>query len=813
MSESIPTTTYQTMPAMAMRGITVFPNMSLHFEVEREISLRALDQALEQEGKIFLITQRDITLEKIQEFDLYTMGTIAVVKQVVRLPDNCARVMVEGISRGELVSLKQAEPYLIAEVFERPEQAHEAETVREEVLLRKAYELFQQYVELSNGRIPNNLVLRVLGSRDPGWLADYITQNLPWRFEDKQLVLEEKLPDYRLAEVNRIMQRELQILELDQEIQEKVQYRVNESQKDFYLREQIKVIQEELGEGGDDEIQEYSEKIANAKLPDEVRAKLEKELGRMAKQPYGSAEASVQRNYLDVCLELPWCVTTKDRVNIAQARKILDADHYGMEKVKERILEFLAVRKMAPEQKGQIICLVGPPGVGKTSIAASVAKALNRKMARVSLGGVRDEAEIRGHRKTYIGAMPGRIINAIATAGSRNPLLLLDEIDKMGNDYRGDPSSALLEVLDAEQNATFRDHFLELPFDLSDVMFITTCNSLDTVPQPLLDRMEIIEVSSYTDEEKLQIARKHLLPREMKRHGLKGTQFKVSDDALRELIDGYTRESGVRQLERELAALCRKAVMQLVDTDTKRVTVDAKNLEQLLGVRKYQPEHVESTPQVGVVDGLAWTSVGGTLLEVEVSVMDGTGKVMPTGNLGDVMKESCQAAISFIRSHAAQLGVEPDFYQKKDIHIHFPEGAVPKDGPSAGIAITTAITSALTNRPVKRQLAMTGEVSIRGRVLPIGGLKEKTMAAYRNGIRTVIIPEDNRKDLEEIDQTVRAGLQFITVSHAEEVIAQALMPSVQSVAEVLSSNPIGEGEAVLPTAQKAHKSEHHSISQ
>lgn len=812
MLESIHTITTQTMPAMAMRGITVFPNMSLHFEVEREISMQALDQVMEQGDRIFLITQRDISSEKIDEDDLYTMGTIAVIKQVIRLVEDNAHVMVEGISRGRLVHLKQSEPYLVAEVEELPEEHKQAVSVREEVQVRAAYDLFHQYAELTNGKVPTRTLLRVLASRDPGWLADYIAQNLPWRFEDKQLVLEEMDPNRRLIQVNHIMRHEIQIMELDQEIQSKVQDRVNESQKEYYLREQLRVLQEELGDGADSEIQEYAEKIEHAKLPDEVRAKLEKELGRMAKQLFGSAEASVQRNYLDVCLELPWSVKTKDRVNLAQAKKILDADHYGMEKVKERILEFLAVRKMAPEQKGQIICLVGPPGVGKTSIAASVAKALNRKMARVSLGGVRDEAEIRGHRRTYIGAMPGRIINAIATAGVRNPLLLLDEVDKMGSDYRGDPAAALLEVLDAEQNATFRDHFLDLPFDLSDVLFITTCNALDTVPRPLLDRMEIIEVPSYTDEEKVKIARQHLLPREMKRHGLKGTQLRVTDDALRLLIDGYTKESGVRQLERELAALCRKAVMQLVSEEKKRVAVDKDNLEPLLGVIKYQPEHVESVPQVGVVNGLAWTSVGGTLLEVEVSVMDGTGKIMPTGNLGDVMKESCQTAISFIRSHAAELGVDPQFYQTKDIHVHFPEGAVPKDGPSAGIAIMTAITSALTNTPVKCAVAMTGEISIRGRVLPIGGLREKTMAAYRNGIRTVIIPKDNEKDLDEIDQTVRAGLHFVPVARAEDVLTEAFVPAVAS-ATASRKKTAAEEKMMVPPTKPAQKGDHCSISQ
>ena len=527
--------------------------------------------------------------------------------------------------------------------------------------------------------------------------------------------------------------------------------------------------------------------------------KLHKELRRLSKQPFGSAEASVLRNYLDVCLELPWNVRTKERLNVEAARKVLDADHYGLEKVKERILEFLAVKQLAPDLRGQIICLVGPPGVGKTSIASSVAKAMNRKMARVSLGGIHDEAEIRGHRKTYIGAMPGRIISAIQKAGSANPLILLDEIDKLGSDHRGDPAAAMLEVLDSAQNSTFRDHFLELPFDLSDVLFITTANDLNAIPRPLLDRMEVIELSSYTDEEKLQIARRHLLPAEMKRHGLNGRTLRVTDGAIREIITGYTRESGVRLLQRELAALCRKAAMELVTTETKRVTVTGDTLEHYLGVRRYQPEKLSKTAQVGLVNGLAWTSVGGTLLEVEVNVVPGTGKVEPTGNLGDVMKESCHAAISYIRSRAAQLNIDPDFYKNQDIHIHFPEGAVPKDGPSAGVTITTAIVSALTNTPVKASVAMTGEVTLRGRVLAIGGLKEKTMAAFRNGIQTVIIPADNEKDLEEIDQTVRQALHFVPVEQVDEVLAEALdMPCAVTASGETAPLPV-EGNGAQTT--------------
>ena len=808
-------------PTLALRGVTVFPDMTLHFEVERDTSMQALNRAMESGKKIFLVTQRDISVEHVEDGDLYEIGTISVVKQVLRLPGDNARVMVEGISRGRLQKVRQYDPYIIAEVQELFEiEPTKRESVRSEALVRAAYDLFQQYADLS-GKITQEVTLNVLASREISWLSDFIAQSIPLRYEDKQSVLDELNPIRRMNRVNEILRREIQIQKADQEIQAKVQRRVNDSQREYYMREQIKVLQEELGEGesADDEIREYAEKIEKANLPEEVAEKLRKELKRMEKQPFGSAESGVLRNYLDVCLELPWTVKTKEHINVAHARKVLDADHYGMEKVKERILEFLAVKKLSPELRGQIICLVGPPGVGKTSIAASVAKALNRNMARVSLGGIRDEAEIRGHRKTYIGAMPGRIISAINSAGSANPLILLDEVDKLSGDYRGDPSSALLEVLDAEQNSTFRDHFLELPFDLSDVMFITTCNSLSTVPGPLRDRMEIIELSSYTDEEKLQIARMHLLPKEMKRHGLKGTQMRMTDDAIRKLITGYTKESGVRQLERELAALCRKIAMKLVSSSAKRVTVTADNLAELLGTRKYIQEAVSDKPIVGVVNGLAWTSVGGVLLEVEVNVMDGKGKFSLTGNLGDVMKESCQAAMIFIRSQAAAFGLEPDFYEKKDIFIHFPEGAVPKEGPSAGIAITTALVSALTGRPVRGGIAMTGEVSIRGRVMAIGGLREKTMAAYRNGLKTVIIPADNERDLEDIDQTVRSGLKFIPVSYAGEVIEHALMPAesnlsvrTEAVTAEAEEPPVDKepenrtaSEELLPTSNETNR--------
>ncbi|WP_297210762.1 endopeptidase La [uncultured Flavonifractor sp.] len=765
-----------TMPALALRGLTIFPNMLLHFDVGRESSIKALDEAMTSGQTIFLVAQRDLAVENPQEGDLYTIGTISNVRQILRLPGDNVRVMVEGISRGRLCQVVESTPYLTVQVEEIPTEQTVKRSARTEALIRQTYELFETYIELAPKMTPD-ILLSVLSSEDPGYIADYIAQNLPMRTGDKQTILEELRPVHRLEKLCQSLRREVEILELEQEMQNKVREQLTRSQRDYVLREQMKVLQQELGEdqqGGDQEFSDYRRQIAKAKLPQEVRAKLEKEVVRLEKQPFGSAEATVIRNYLDTVLELPWGKKTKERVNVAAARKVLDADHCGLDKVKERILEFLAVKQLAPQLRGQILCLVGPPGVGKTSIASSVARAIHRNMARISLGGVHDEAEIRGHRKTYVGAMPGRVIAAVKQAGSCNPLLLLDEIDKLGNDQRGDPASALLEVLDGEQNGTFRDHFLEVPFDLSDVLFITTANTLDTIPKPLLDRMEVIELTSYTDEEKVQIARRHLLPKELKRHGLTRSQLKLTDDAIRALIRGYTREAGVRILERELGALCRKTAMRVVSDGVKSVSITEKDLETYLGVPRYHPDRLPRTEQVGVVNGLAWTSVGGEILEVEVGVVPGSGKLELTGNLGDVMKESAHAALTYIRSRAAQLGVEADFYKSKDIHIHFPEGAVPKDGPSAGIAITTAMVSALTGVPVRRDLAMTGEVTLRGRVLPIGGLKEKTMAAYRNGIATVILPADNEKDLEEIDPRVRAGLRFVPVEQVDGVLAEAL---------------------------------------
>ena len=767
------------MPALALRGLTVFPNMLLHFDVGREASIKALDECMSSGRPIFLVAQRDMAVEQPALKDLYSVGTISSVKQILRLPGNNVRVMVEGSGRGRLLSLHHCVPYLLAEVEELPEPAFRS-TPRTEALIRQAYELFEQYCELSP-RVTPDLMLNVLSSQDPGYIADYITQNIAMRAGEKQAILEELRPVRRLERLCQALGRELEILAVEQQLHDKVRESIGENQRDYYLREQLKAIQSELGQGEGDELTDYHRAIAQAKLPAEVAEKLEREVDRLRKQSGGSAEASVIRNYLDTCLELPWGKKTKERVSVEAARKILDADHFGLEKVKDRILEFLAVKQLSPELRGQVICLVGPPGVGKTSIAMSVARAVNRKFARVSLGGVRDEAEIRGHRKTYVGAMPGRIIAAIRQAGSSNPLLLLDEIDKLSSDRMGDPSSALLEVLDTEQNSTFRDHYLEVPYDLSDVLFITTANTTDTIPRPLLDRMEVIELSSYTDEEKLQIAKRHLLPKQRKRHGLTAGQLKISDNALREIITGYTRESGVRVLERQLAALCRKVAMHLVSNDVKYVYITDKNLEEYLGVRRYHPERQALSGQVGVVNGLAWTSVGGTLLQVEATAVSGEGKLQLTGNLGDVMKESAQAVLTYIRGRAEALGIEADFYRKKDIHIHFPEGAVPKDGPSAGIAIAAAMVSALSGVPVRPGVAMTGEVSLRGRVLPIGGLKEKTMAALRNGIRTVIIPRENEPDLEEIDQTVRKALHFVLVDHLDNALAEVLdLPAAQA---------------------------------
>ena len=773
------------MPVLALRGLTIFPGCILSFDVEREISIRALERAMERDQYIFLVAQREIGTGQPGPGDLFPVGTVSVIRQILRVGETSVRVMMEGRSRARLRRLWQTEPYLQGNVEPMAEGRSRISESQLEALLRQTYANFAEYAALAP-RLGEEVAAAVMDDRDPGHLADFIAQNIMLRYQDKQAVLEEIRPVPRLRKVNELLAREAEVLSCEQELEGKIRQEMGEVQRDHIIREQIRLLQQELGEDEDSELTEYRNRILERGLDEEVERRLLKEVDRLAKQPYSSAEASVIRNYLDVCLEIPWGEETRERASVAAARRILDRDHFGLEKVKERILEFIAVRQINPAAKGQIICLAGPPGVGKTSIAISVAAALNRKLARLSLGGVRDEADIRGHRRTYIGAMPGRIVNAITQSGSMNPLLLLDEIDKMGGDFRGDPASALLEVLDSEQNHAFRDHFLEIPLDLSRVLFITTANTTSTIPRPLLDRMEVIELTSYTDEEKLQIARRYLLPKQMKEHGVARSALRVTDEALRAVITGYTRESGVRSLERQMGKLCRKTAMRLVSGESKRVRVAPENLEDFLGVRRYLPPVLEQDP-VGVVNGLAWTESGGELLEVEVNAMEGAGKLELTGNLGDVMKESAHAALSCIRSRCAQLGIDPEFYKNRDIHIHFPEGAVPKDGPSAGVAITTAVVSALTGRKVRGDVAMTGEVTLRCRVLAIGGLKEKTMAAKRSGIRTVLIPKENRRDLAEIDPVVRESLRFVAAETIDEVLAEALRPAPKEEKQIITA--------------------------
>lgn len=776
------------LPILALRGLAVFPDQTVHFDIGRPQSLKALEVAMKGDQHLMLIPQKDLTEDSPKLSGLYSVGTVVKVKQVLKTQSENLRVLVTGLYRARIAELEQSEPYFSG-VVEAVAEPEDSDTVRNHALCREASMLYGIYCELAE-QPAQAVQLRMMSSNHVGFIADAIAQNSGMDYQDKAKLLCQINPVRRLEQTIRLLHREIEMLRLEADIQEKTHASIDRNQKDYYLREQMRVIREELGEGDEQaEFDDYRRRISLLQISEEHREKLLKDVDRLKKQAFGSAEASVLRNYLDSVLELPWNTRTKERVDVAQAQKVLEKDHFGMEKVKERILETIAVRQMAPEMPPQILCLVGPPGVGKTSIAYSIARSLNRKMARISLGGVHDEADIRGHRKTYVGAMPGRILAAMTQAGSRNPLLLLDEIDKLGTDHRGDPSAALLEVLDAEQNKTYRDHYVEIPFDLSEVMFVTTANTLDTVPRPLLDRMEVIELGSYTDEEKVMITKNHLLPKQMAKHGIKKTQLKVSDDAIRESIRCYTRESGVRNLERLMAQICRKADRMLLDGEIKKISVTGGNLEQLLGVRKFLPDRMPSKDEIGLVTGLAWTSVGGETLEVEVNVMEGSGKLELTGNLGDVMKESAHAALSFIRANAQQLGVAPDFYKTKDIHVHFPEGAVPKDGPSAGVTVCTAMVSALTNTPVRRDVAMTGEISLRGRVMQIGGLKEKTMAALRHGISTVIIPQDNLRDLEEIDQTVRNSLNFVAAHTVDTVLETALVHTGTVTAAILPDIP------------------------
>ncbi|MGN0562040.1 MAG: endopeptidase La [Candidatus Fimenecus sp.] len=768
------------LPTVALRGLVVFPEMTLHFDIGRKKSISAVKNAMLNKQDIFLITQIDMSEEVGGRRSLFDMGVVCEIKQLVRLPSGeYYRVVVEGKYRAQLLELVEEKPHLVSSVRAlATKESRTASITEADAMMRYAKSLFETYASIQQ-KIAPDIILGVQSIHSAGKLADYIAGNLPLEYTSKQFVLEELGAMKRLEKLCVVLAREIELLDAMETIEDRVQAQMDDNQREYYLREQLKAIAEELGEGESalSEAEKYRERILALHLEKESEEKLLQECDRMARMQPTSPESAVSRSYLDAVLALPWNQYSKENLNLENARKILDKDHYGLDEVKERILELLAVRKLSPDVKGQIICLAGPPGVGKTSIAKSLAKAMNRAYTRVSLGGVHDEAEIRGHRKTYIGSMPGSIITAITRAGSMNPLILLDEIDKLASDYKGDPSSALLEALDPEQNNTFRDHYIEIPFDLSKVLFVTTANDVSSIPAPLLDRMEVIELYSYTAEEKFQIAKKHLVKKQLAENGLKPSQLRITDDALRLLIDGYTREAGVRKLERVIAKVMRKQAVKIADGYDKKISVRAADLEELLGVRKYKPTAHGDDAQVGVVNGLAWTSVGGELLTVEAAVMDGTGKLELTGSLGDVMKESAKAACSFIRANAKTLGIDGQFYKEKDVHIHFPEGAVPKDGPSAGVTVTTALVSALANRPVRNDVAMTGEVTLTGKVLPIGGLREKSMAAYKSGITTVFIPEENVPDLQKIDKTVSEKVRFMPVKTVSEILDAVLLPN------------------------------------
>lgn len=767
-----------TLPAVSMRGIVMFPSMLLHFDVGREKSVLAIKKAMEGDRQIFLVAQRDYTVEDPKQEDLYKVGVVAKIVQLLNSEKDSIRIMVEGVYRAVLVKVDMEGPCMMCEVRPSPDQrVGELLPAEEQALFRAVLSSFESYCELVP-KMPKEIQASILSQKTLQGLFDKIVQNLFFQVEDKQLLLEERHPIRRMQLLVEVLEKEANILALEQDIYSQVKEQMDKNQRDYFLREQLRVISNELGEGDNpqEESMEYMDAIASFKnMPEETREKLYKECDRLYKMPPQSQEAQIVRTYLETCLDLPWDKETKDHADVERASRVLERDHYGMKKVKDRILELIAVRKLAPDIKGQIICLAGPPGVGKTSIAKSIAKALGRKYVRISLGGVRDEADIRGHRKTYLGSMPGRIMTAMKQAGSRNPLILLDEVDKMGADFKGDPSAALLEVLDSEQNNAFRDHYIEVPFDLSDVLFVTTANDVSAIPRPLLDRMELIEMGSYTREEKWNIAKKHLIPKQIKRHGLTAKELKFTKDGLYALIDGYTREAGVRNLERDIASICRKTAKKVVGEEVPSFTVSEKTITEVMGAPRYLDQGMRRTDEVGVVTGLAWTSVGGETMDIETIVLPGTGKVQITGQLGEVMTESAQIAVSYVRSIAESYGIDPDFYKTKDIHIHAPEGAVPKDGPSAGVTMVTAVVSALSGIPVRRDVAMTGEVTLRGRVLPIGGLREKSMAAYRMGMKTVFIPQDNRKDLEEVDPVVKEHITFVPVAHVSEVLQGALI--------------------------------------
>ena len=765
------------LPTIALRGLVVFPNNLVHFEVGREKSIAAVEWAMANNSNVFLVAQKEMETSEPTQQDLYTYGVVAEVKQVLRVSDELVKVLVEGKYRAKLTELDTTGDFLLSAVRSAPVRAAKPEeAVETEALLRALKTGFDEYLGM-NPRLAKDVVFTIVSSDDPMFLTEYMPANLLFRYEDKQAVMNENTLNGRLQRLVEMLRRECQVMKIEKEIAEKVNESMDKNQRDYYLHEQLHIISDELGEGDDThaEADEYRRRITELHLAEDSEKKLLKEVDRLAKMQGSNQEATVIRTYLDTCLDLPWNTFTVDDLDIGRAQQILDRDHYGLKKVKDRILETLAVRKLAPDVKAQIICLVGPPGVGKTSIARSIAESLGRKYVRISLGGVRDEAEIRGHRRTYIGAMPGKIITAMISAKSANPLMLLDEIDKLAGDFRGDPAAALLEALDPEQNSTFNDHFIDIPFDLSHVLFITTANDLGSIPGPLRDRMDVIELPSYTRVEKYNIARKHLLPKQLKACGLTG-KVTLSQSALYGIIDGYTREAGVRNLERTITSVLRKCARKIAAGEVESVSVTGTMLEQLLGPRFVKPDFLNRTNAVGIANGLAWTSVGGETLPIEVQVMDnGSGKITVTGSLGDVMKESAQLAVTWVRVHAAEYGIDPEKLKKCDLHIHAPEGAVPKDGPSAGVTLTTALVSCLSGIPVRGDVAMTGEITLHGNVLPIGGLREKSMAAYREGMKTVLIPKDNVSDLYEVDDEVKKNIQFLPMSNLAQVLNAALL--------------------------------------
>ncbi|WP_366924073.1 endopeptidase La [Metallumcola ferriviriculae] len=762
------------LPLLPLRGVLVFPYMVIHLDVGRDRSVAAIDEAMINDREIFLTMQKEAQTDEPNEEDIYTTGTVAEIKQLLKLPGGTIRVLVEGVARARIKHYLEKEPYIKVEIELQPESNEKS--VEIEALMRSLVDKFERYVKMSK-KVSPETVVSVVTIEEPERLADVIASHLSLKLTDKQRVLEAVDVSERLELLCNLLANEMEILELERKINMRVRKQMEKTQKEYYLREQMKAIQKELGDKDDRaaEVEELREKIEKARLPKEVKEKALKEVDRLDKMPPMVAEATVVRNYLDWLVALPWSKQTKDRLDIELAEKILNEDHYGLKEVKDRILEYLAIRKLAKKLKGPIICFVGPPGVGKTSLAKSIARSLNRKFIRMSLGGVRDEAEIRGHRRTYVGAMPGRVMQGLRQAGSRNPVFLMDEIDKMSMDFRGDPSSALLEVLDPEQNHTFSDHYIENSFDLSQVLFITTANVQYNIPRPLLDRMEIIYIGGYTEHEKVKIAEKHLLKKQLDEHGLEDKQLDISENALRKMIREYTRESGVRNLERTIATVCRKAARDIVAGKSDRVLVSAGNLEKYLGIPQYRFGVAEKEDVVGVTTGLAWTQVGGEVLSVEATVLKGKGGLTLTGKLGDVMKESAQASFSYVRSKAADLGIKENFHETSDIHIHVPEGAIPKDGPSAGITMATALASSLSGKAVRKDVAMTGEITLRGRVLPVGGIKEKLLAAHRAGVKTVILPRDNKRQLEEVPTNVKRKLNFVLVEHMDEVLAEALV--------------------------------------